>query len=226
MLGTGAHLAAVGEDPPLLSAREVPTLVDRRGRLRLSFRQFLPLLAARRIDLDDLRREFEAQLDRIESSGVRVDHVDTHQNLHLWPSVRDVVLDLMDQRGLSALRVTRSSARWVTGVAVRRFATGLTRAADRRGIAYPAASTGLDEAGHLDEQGMVAAVRSLASTGAESAELATHPGEHGDAALERYQWNYLWGSECDALCSSRVRDAIRESGFELGTFGDLTGTRR
>src|SRR4051812_5129885 len=29
-LGTGAHLAAVGEDPPLLSAREIPTLVDRR----------------------------------------------------------------------------------------------------------------------------------------------------------------------------------------------------
>ncbi|HEX7094516.1 MAG TPA: ChbG/HpnK family deacetylase, partial [Acidimicrobiales bacterium] len=32
-LGVGAHLALVGEDPPLLSAREIPTLVDRRGRL-------------------------------------------------------------------------------------------------------------------------------------------------------------------------------------------------
>jgi predicted glycoside hydrolase/deacetylase ChbG (UPF0249 family) len=225
-LGTGAHLAVVGEDPPLLSAREVPTLVDRRGRLRLSFRQFLPLLAARRIDLDDVRREFAAQLDRIESSGVRVDHVDTHQNLHLWPSVRDVVLDLMGERGIRALRVTRSTAGGVTGMAVRRFAAGLVRTADQRGVAYPATSTGLDEAGHLDEHKMVAAVQSLAETGATTAELATHPGEHGDPALERYKWNYLWGSECDALCSPRVRDAVRAAGFELGTFGDLTGTRR
>jgi YdjC-like protein len=33
-LGVGAHFAAVGEDPPLLSAREVPTLVDERGAAR------------------------------------------------------------------------------------------------------------------------------------------------------------------------------------------------
>ena len=32
-LELGAHLALVGEDPPLLSAREVPTLVDARRRL-------------------------------------------------------------------------------------------------------------------------------------------------------------------------------------------------
>ena len=31
-LGVGVHLAAVGEDPPLLSAAEIPTLVGRRGR--------------------------------------------------------------------------------------------------------------------------------------------------------------------------------------------------
>ena len=30
-IGVGAHLAAVGEDPPLLGAREIPTLVDATG---------------------------------------------------------------------------------------------------------------------------------------------------------------------------------------------------
>jgi predicted glycoside hydrolase/deacetylase ChbG (UPF0249 family) len=226
MLGTGAHLAAVGEDPPLLTAREVPTLVDRSGRLRMSWRQFLPLMAARRIDPEDVRREFAAQLDRIHAAGVTIDHLDTHQNVHLWPSVRDVVIGLARERGIRCLRVTRSAGRRVTGVVVRRLSRALVREADRNGLAYPAVSTGLDEAGHLDAPRMVEALTSLAAGDPASAELATHPGEHDDPALSRYSWGYLWGGECDALCSTQVRDAVKRSGFELGTFGDLSGAHR
>ena len=87
-IGVGAHLAAVGEDPPLLTAREVPSLVDRRGRLASSWRVFLPRMAARRIDPDDLRREFTAQVERITGAGLAPGHVDTHQHLHLWPGGR------------------------------------------------------------------------------------------------------------------------------------------
>ena len=65
----GVHLAAVGEDPPLLSAREVPTLVDRRGRLARSWRAFLPRAAAGRVDPDDLRREFGAQIAAVRAAG-------------------------------------------------------------------------------------------------------------------------------------------------------------
>ena len=45
-LGTGAHLAAVGEDPPILTAREIPTLVDRRGAFNRSWRSLLTKVAA------------------------------------------------------------------------------------------------------------------------------------------------------------------------------------
>ena len=64
-LGIGAHLALVGEDPPLLGAGEVPTLVDRRGDFPRSWREFLRRVAARRVDPADVRRELSAQLDRI-----------------------------------------------------------------------------------------------------------------------------------------------------------------
>ena len=39
-LGVGVHLALVGEDPPLLSSSEIPTLVDEAGRLPISWREF------------------------------------------------------------------------------------------------------------------------------------------------------------------------------------------
>jgi len=221
-LGTGAHLAVVGEDPPLLSAREVPSLVDSRGRLNLSWRQFLPRAAAGRIDADDLRRELGAQIERIRGAGVTIDHLDTHQNLHLWPSVRQVVMDLGEQHDIRVVRVTRSTARSPVGVVVSRLARDLERRCDRSGWTYAAASTGLDEAGNLHQRAMIDALRRLYATGAASAELATHPGEDGDAALVRYAWDYQWGDELAALRSPEVRAEVEALGFRLGTFGDLT----
>ena len=220
-LGTGAHLAVVGEDPPLLTAKEIPSLVDKRGRLANSWRTFLPRAAVGRVDPEDLRREFTAQLDRIEGAGITIDHIDSHQNLHLWPGVRDVVLQLGDERGIRAVRVTRSAQRRVVGNVVRRLSTALTVRCDRAGWVYPDASTGLDDAGHLDVDAMVNALGELAASGRSTAELATHPGEHGDPDLARYPWDYLWGAEFDALCSAAVRAAVDDLGFELGTFDDL-----
>jgi chitin disaccharide deacetylase len=220
-LGRGAHLAAVGEDPPLLSAREVPTLVDARGRMWSSWRAFLPRAAAGRIDPDDLRREFGAQIEAIAGAGVDIDHLDTHQNIHLWPMVADVVLDLGDQHGVRTVRVTRSTERGPVGVTVRRLAARLERRLVERGWRWPEASTGLDEAGCLDMGAMVAALSRLASTGARSAELATHPGGPDDPERFRYRWNYRWEDEYVALRSATVRTAVTELGFELATFADL-----
>ncbi len=220
-LGTGAHLAVVGEDPPLLSAREIPTLVDRRGALHLSWRQFLPRVAAGRIDPDDLRRELGAQIQRLRDAGVTIDHLDTHQNLHLWPSVAAVVMELGELHGIRVIRVTRSAAHSPVGVVVRRLAHRLERQLDQAGWAFAAASTGLDEAGHLAQPAMIQSLYALASSGATSAELATHPGESGDPDLVRYAWDYQWGDEYAALGAEAVGAAIGELGFRLGTFGDL-----
>ena len=224
-LGLGVHFAAVGEDPPLLSASEIPTLVDRRGRLASSWRVLLPRVAAHRVDPDDLRREFEAQFEAITAHGVEIDHVDSHQNVHLWPSIGRVVLDIGDRHGVRAVRVTRSTARGVVGTTVRRLARRFETELGARGWYSPEASTGLDEAGSLDLGAMVGALDRLAATGARSAELATHPGPHDDPTRSRYEWDYAWGAELDALRSPVVRTAVETLGFELGTFAELGATR-
>ena len=225
-LGCGAHLAAVGEDPPILSSREIPSLVDARGRLWSSWRSFLPRAAAGRIDPDDLAREFGAQYEAIVGAGVVVDHLDTHQNLHLWPMVADVVLDLGERHDIKVVRVTRSRERSPIGLTVRRLAAGLEQRLEARGWTYAAASTGLDEAGHLDLAAMVVALGRLASTGAPSSELATHPGRPNDPDRARYRWGYQWDDEYAALRSATVRAAVDDLGFRLGTFGDLAAASR
>jgi chitin disaccharide deacetylase len=220
-LGVGVHLAAVGEDPPLLSAREVPTLVDRKGRLDPSWRRFLPRCAAGHVDAADLRREFAAQVEAVRGHGVRPTHLDSHQNLHLWPLVRDVLFELGEREGIRVVRVTRSAAAGAVGRVVRRLAADLERRCDERGWAYARASTGLDEAGALAEPAMLAALDRLGATAAPTAELATHPGGGADPDLARYRWGYRWHDEYAALCAPAVRERVRRHGFRLGSFADL-----
>ena len=220
-LGVGAHFTAVGEDPPLLSAREIPSLVDKQGHFRPTWRTFVPLAAAGRIDPEDLRREFTAQLEAMTGAGLVVDHFDTHQNIHLWPTVSDVLLEMGDAHGVQAIRVMRSNARGPVGITVRRLSRRLEAQLRERHWAWTGAATGLDEAGSIGLGEMVEALGRLASSGASSAELATHPGLPDDPARARYRWNYNWDAEFNALCSETVRIAVEELGFRLGTFADL-----
>jgi predicted glycoside hydrolase/deacetylase ChbG (UPF0249 family) len=224
-IGVGAHLAAVGEDPPLLTAREVPSLVDGRGRLASSWRMFLPRMAAGRIDPDDLRREFTAQIDRITGAGLKPGHVDTHQHLHLWPAVGEVVLDVAEAAGITAMRIIRSAARSPVGVTVRRLGRRLEGRAAARGVRFPATASGLDEAGTLDRPRLERAIDRLAAAGAASAELATHPGEGGDPDLRRYDWGYVWAEELAGLTDPAVRRRVEAAGFRLGTYADLGAQR-
>jgi hypothetical protein len=131
------------------------------------------------------------------------------------------VLDLAVSSGVPAVRVTRSASRGPTGRVVRRFARRLEHDAQADGLAFPVDAAGLDEAGALDEPTAIAALERLAAAGAPTVELSSHPGAHEDRDRARYEWNYRWGDELDALCSPEVRATVDRLGFRLGTYGDL-----
>ena len=227
-LGVGVHLAVVGEDPPLLSAREIPTLVDDRGHFPLSWRQFLPRIAARRIDIDDIEREFTAQADAVRSAlNTRpITHLDTHQHLHLWPRIASLVCRLAERWEVPAVRVTRSRATSPKGRVVNRLASRLERRASSAGLHSPAAFAGFDEAGAVSPATLISVIGKLAATGARSAEIGIHPGEHADSDLIRYEWNYHWSDELEALLAPESRAAVEQAGFTLGSFAALQAVAR
>src|SRR5205085_8124480 len=107
-LGVGVHLAAVGEDPPLLTAAEIPTLLGKRGHLSPGYKGFIARAAAGRVDPEDLRREFTAQLELVQELRVPLTHLDAHQHIHLWPLVCEVVLEMAPRYRIPPLGGPRS----------------------------------------------------------------------------------------------------------------------
>jgi predicted glycoside hydrolase/deacetylase ChbG (UPF0249 family) len=212
-LSVGVHLAIVGEDPPLLSASEVPTLVDRRGRFASSWRVLLPRLAARRIDPADVRRELAAQIDLVAARAAPT-HLDSHQHVHLWPSVAAVVRDLAVERSIPAVRVPRPTQVRGRGRGLERLADGLEQRARAAGLATTERFRGLDEAGSWSVASLVRTIEDL-GRGTGSVELNAHPGATVDPDRERFAWGYAWGQELEALDDPAVRRALDRSGFEL-----------
>lgn len=220
-LGIGVHLAAVGEDPPLLSRSEVPTLFDDKGQLYETWSAFLARALRGRIDPDDVRREFTAQLECVQELGLPITHLDAHQHLHLWPSMCTVVLDLACRYGIPAVRVPRFKPTSVSGVGVTVLGWRLARCARRSGLAYPADAVGIEVAGRLDERCLRAVLARLAARGRPAVELTVHPGEDDDPDRVRYRWGYGWGDELRALLGPTARQAVADHGFTLGTYADL-----
>lgn len=213
-LSVGVHLAAVGEDPPVLTAREVPTLVDEHGRFRASWRQLLPALAAGRVDAEDLRREFEAQVALVSGIIGTPSHLDTHQHVHLWPSVGRLVVDLAQRHGIGAVRVPAPSRHGARSVAISLLTKRLRRRVGAAGLASTDRFRGLDEAGGWSAARLEAAIEEL-GRGQGSVEINLHPGPETDPDRHPYAWGYRWGEELAAAQSASVAAAVRRCGFEL-----------
>ncbi len=97
-LAVGLHLNLT-TGRPLSAAEEIPSLVDRDGRF-WSRRAFTLRSMSGRVRAADVRRELRRQLDRLERLGVVVGHIDSHQHVHVVPTVFRVVVAEATARGL------------------------------------------------------------------------------------------------------------------------------
>src|SRR6266702_5401916 len=103
-LRVGLHLVLT-DGWPVLAPREIPDLVGQDGRfadqmVRDSFRY----CASARMR-SQLRAEIRAQFQVFATSGLRLDHVNTHKHFHLHPGILSEILQIGRDFGLSALRV-------------------------------------------------------------------------------------------------------------------------
>ena len=225
-LGVGLHLTLV-EGRPALPASQIPDLVGPDGQflddplaagLRFFFRP-----GARR----QLRAEIGAQFEAFTATGLPLDHVNTHNHLHLHPTVLGIVLDVARAFGNPPMRLPRETIRAAAmggaGALAARIAMapilGLAAARlARAGVRHNRSILGLSQSGRMDEARVLSL---LAAAGAGPVELYLHPATGRAGALDRTMANYDHTGELSALLSPVLGDAIAARGFRLARFRDL-----
>ena len=231
-LKTGCHVVLIDGEP---LTRGLSSLTNGGPRFRSSLKEFALAAVRRKISADEIQREAEAQIRRIQSSGITVTHVDSHKHTHMFPHVLRPVLRAAKACGVRAVRnpfeplrswplskVFATTGLWLrsTGVAALRiFASEFRKAIHEEAMLTTDGTVGIAPTGKLDEQ-MLAAILNALPEG--TWELVCHPG-YSDADLQAAGTRLLKSREAElqALTSAATRSLISRREIELISYADL-----
>jgi hopanoid biosynthesis associated protein HpnK len=235
-LSVGCHVVLI-DGAPLLARKDVSTLVaDGNGvRFRDGWLGFAARALGKRLSEDQIAAEVEAQICRIQQSGLRVTHVDSHKHVHLLPPVLAPLLRAARRCGVRAVRnplaprkplamahLLRRPRLWTRYTQVRllrRFSQSFRETIAAEGMVTTDGTFGIVVTGALDEELFAALVGSLPEG---TWELVCHPG-YCDEELRSVgtRLRESRDQELRVLASSSARRAIEAAGVELISYADL-----
>ena len=103
-LGIGCHIVLT-DGAPILRPDQVPSLLDgSSGHFIPSLPVFLSRVFTGKIRTAEIEAEATAQIQHLQSGGVRVDHVDTHKHIHMFPRVLRPILRAARACGIRSVR--------------------------------------------------------------------------------------------------------------------------
>lgn len=220
-LGVGLHLCLTSHLNPAAPVRDVRWLAP-GGRFRQNWAELSAAWLARLIPPEEVVTEFRAQVARVRELGADIDHLDTHQHLHLLPNMTSIVEVLAAELGVPVRwPAERPNAHWLVhprSAAKSALLGTLSRVKQPRGVKRVRA-LGVFESGRLTERRLVRLLENLRDG---DNEIVTHPGLDPGVVPQDPHWRYQWEAELKAVLSPRVRDAIASRGIELVTYRQLS----
>ena len=221
-LDTGIHLNLTYGVP---LTKEMSTRLARwsgrfPGKFSLAFALLSGLLRP-----DHVRAEWRAQIERCLDIGLRVRFLNSHEHVHMLPSLSGVVAELAAQYGIEHVRQTSCDLAWNSPAALFRTAALKMVSARRGATGHHVEVLGLEVSGKLDRSYLERTIPHLRA--GRLYELMCHPGrfdshEVKDPRLLRY---HDWEGELRTLLEPRVRALLDGYCVRLIGYRDLEFTR-
>ena len=229
-LRVGLHLVLV-EGRALLAPQAIPALVDSQGRFSDS-----PAKAGFRYALRpgirrQLAAEIRAQFEAFADTGLTLDHVDSHNHLHLHPRIFNLILDIGRDYGLAAVRVPcepvlaswRASGKSLLPRATSRLllyplTAFMKRRLRRSGIRCNDHTFGMADSGAMTGDLVVRILQHLPDG---VTEMYFHPATRRCPEIDRTMPAYRHEEEFSALTSPSMAQAFAASQIERIAFGDI-----
>ena len=231
-LKTGCHIVLIDGVP--ISAN-LPSLTNGSARFRSSLKQFALAAVRKQIAAEEIQREAEAQIRKIQTRGIALTHVDSHKHTHMFPQVLRPVLRAARACGIRAVRnpfeplrswprsmVLGTPALWLRSAGVmafQMFAAEFRRALTEEAMLSTDGTVGIAATGKLDQKMLLGILNALPEG---TWELVCHPG-YSDADLKAAGTRLTQSRETElaALISEETKEAIARQKIELISYADL-----
>lgn len=237
-LSVGCHIVLI-DGTPVLAAGRIASLTAARAevpRFRDGLKWFAVRALSGRLRSAEIESEVRAQIQKLQSAGIYVSHVDTHKHTHLFPSVLRPLLRAARECGVHAVRnpfgprqplksgelLARPNL-WTRHAEVRIFRTLANKfreAVTREGMATPDGTLGVEVTGTLDEK----LFRSIAEIIPQGTwEFVCHPGYNDeDLKSSKTRLRESRETELRVLTMPESREIFAQHEIELISYRDLT----
>lgn len=231
-LSVGCHIVLVDGEP---LSRDLASLTDGPSRFKSSLHDFAVAATRKRFSQDEIQREAEAQIRRIQSAGIAVSHLDTHKHTHIFPHVLEPVLRAAKNCGVYALRnpfepiqawpiaaIACRPTLWARALQVEllhKFSAEFRKTVKAQGMITSDGIVGVVATGCMDQKLLLATIQALPEG---VWELVCHPG-YVDADLRSAGTRLLQSRsvELEALLSEQTRAALAQRGVEIVSYKEI-----
>jgi predicted glycoside hydrolase/deacetylase ChbG (UPF0249 family) len=230
-LGVGVHLN-LSDGEPVAPRELVTSLLNQRGELEGKPESLLLRLARRSVSLEEVEREWDAQILKVRDSGIQPTHLDGHRHVQMLPGLFEIALRLAKRHGIAAIRISHeasslraalSSGTKQKGTVVMRqgvqarglklLAPDAREQAERAGIATADYFCGIAQTGELTREGVL---RLLDILPAGATELMCHPGYvDAELAISGTRLQASRQKEVEILTDTEIRNLVASQGIRL-----------
>jgi hopanoid biosynthesis associated protein HpnK len=231
-LKTGCHVVLI-DGVPL--AANLPSLAGNSRRFRTSLKQFAMAAIRNQIAADEIQREVEAQIRKLQSHGITLTHLDSHKHTHMFPHILRPMVRAAKACGIRAIRnpfepmrcwptgmVFSSPGLWLRSAGVltfQMFAAEFWRILNDEGMISTDGTVGIAVTGLLNQQKLVQTLEALPHG---TWELVCHPG-YSDSDLQAAGTRLTQSREVElaALTSAETKKALARHQIELISYANL-----
>ncbi|OGW12103.1 MAG: hypothetical protein A3G93_07150 [Nitrospinae bacterium RIFCSPLOWO2_12_FULL_45_22] len=226
-LPLGIHLTLM-EERAVLSNKEIPTLVQKDSFLPRNYRQLILNLFSKKIRLPEIEAEFKAQIDKFLASGIKPTHIDSHQHIHMLPSIFNIVVKLAREYGVKNIRFPYEkrvvhkgyilSTHNLNRAILKYICSKAKQKIKQNGIITTDYYYGFLRSGALSVKALKEILLALDYG---TTELNCHPGYIDQECVKYYShWNYHWEEELKALTNDEIKGLITKDNIQLISYKD------
>ncbi len=216
-LKVGIHLTLVGEEP-INEPIKIKSLMGQNGLLLINYKAFLVRYILRKIEQREVYSEWESQIQNVMNSGIDINHIDSHQHLHILPEMFRIALALAYKYKINKIRMLHSNITRVrslkelililiSNVNIKEIINSNSE------VKYSDNFLGLKQSGNIKEDDILNFIDDMKHG---IIELMCHPGYADNNYYQKYgHWNYNPEEELKALVSEKVKAKLKDKNIML-----------
>lgn len=225
-LGVGIHFT-LANGFPVLPPKKIPTLVTAAGLFHDDYKIFLKLFLQGKISRAEIRAELSAQLEKVQRTGLRLTHFDSHQHLHHFPVIIGIIFELAKSAKIPAMRIARTkifdgeikSVGQIIGRlglgSLAKFAGYMAR---EKNFVAPNNFAGIVAGESVSENFLENLILNLPEG---TTEIMLHPGTDNKILREYCNWDHNFEEELSAVTSPKILRLIAEEKILVTNFAGI-----